>query len=170
MHDRPFRHPHRRGPADHHGAVHDPDCPGPYLSQRSAGAANTLGSEEEALQAKEDAQYVAPTVSRWEAIWKWFRPNLYRDYADLRRKVRRDLVQIRYSEEMRNAYYEPCITSRTPTLWIPRDKGGVSQEEVRITSAIVPITDEGAHLNDRNKIIWDKNDTGLPLWQLKILY
>ncbi|KAL2004621.1 hypothetical protein VTN00DRAFT_3357 [Thermoascus crustaceus] len=131
----------------------------------------SLDLEEEAIQAQEDARYEAPTVSRWEGIWKWFHPNLYRDYADLRRKVRRDLVEIKYSpEEMRNAYFEPCITSPTPTLWIPRDEGGVSQEEVRLTSATVPITDEGAHLSKRNRIIWDKHDADLPVWQMKILY
>lgn len=131
----------------------------------------SLDSEEEDLQAKEDAGYLHPNQSRWESVWKWFHPNVYRDYAALRRKVRRDVVRISYTEEeMYNAYFEPCIWSPTPTLWIPRDKGGVSQEEVRQTCEVIPITDDGAHLNEKNKIIWDMNDTGLPIWQLKILY
>lgn len=131
----------------------------------------SLETEEEDLQAKQETEYLEMTRSRWESIWKWFHPNVYRDYAALRRKVRKDIVQISYTEEeMENAYFEPCIRSPTPTLWIPRDKSGISQEEIRQTCEIIPITDEGAHLDEKNNIIWDKNDTGLPMWQLKILY
>ncbi|PYH88204.1 DUF221 domain protein [Aspergillus ellipticus CBS 707.79] len=134
----------------------------------------TLDVEEEAQQAKLEAQAHAldPRLAgKWEAAWKWFHPNLYRDYAALRGKVPRDHVEIRYTEKERNnAYYEPCITARTPTIWIPRDKWGFSQREVLDTDPTIPITDEGAHLNERNRIVWDKYDPKLPLWELKILY
>ncbi|KAF9884927.1 hypothetical protein FE257_000918 [Aspergillus nanangensis] len=133
----------------------------------------TLDVEEEAQQAKQEAQAASQTAAmrKWEAVWKWFHPNLYRDYAALRRKVRRDHVEIRYSEEEAfNAYYEPCITEPMPKLWIPRDKWGFSQQEIGETPAEIPITDEGAHLDEKNKIVWDKYDPNLPLWQLKILY
>ncbi|KAE8354584.1 DUF221 domain protein [Aspergillus coremiiformis] len=131
----------------------------------------TLDAEEEAQQSKEEDQILNHTRNRWEAAWKWFHPNLYRDYAGLRRKVRRDHVEIKYSEEERyNAYYEPCIISKTPTIWIPRDKWGFSEQEVLATDPIIPITDEGAHLDEKNKIVWDKYDPNLPLAELKILY
>ncbi|EAW14937.1 putative DUF221 domain protein [Aspergillus clavatus NRRL 1] len=140
----------------------------------------TLDTEEEIQQAKQDAREADSETDsgglrtprgRWQAVWKWFHPNLYRDYAALRRKVRRDHVRIQYSEEEeRNAYFEPCIRARTPTLWIPRDKWGFSRHEVLETHPSIPITDEGAHLDERNKIVWDKYDPNLPLWELKILY
>ncbi|KAL2865043.1 putative DUF221 domain protein [Aspergillus lucknowensis] len=133
----------------------------------------TLDVEEEMQQAKEEEQALLQSLetSRWEAAIKWFHPNLYRDFAALRRKVRRDHVEINYSEEeRRNAYFEPCITSRTPTIWIPRDKWGVSQFEIEETDPSIPITDEGAHLDEKNKIVWDKFDPNLPLWELKTLY
>lgn len=133
----------------------------------------TLETEEETQQAKEEAYTLAhpPQPHRWSAIWKWFHPNLYRDYAALRRKVRRNHVEITYSDEERfNAYYEPCITARSPTLWIPRDKWGFSQQEILETDSIIRITDEGAHLDEKNKIVWDKYDPNLPLWERKILY
>ncbi|KAF7588892.1 hypothetical protein BBP40_005042 [Aspergillus hancockii] len=132
----------------------------------------TLDAEEELQQSKEEAQALAHIpINRWEAAWKWFHPNLYRDYAALRRKVRRNHVDIKYSEEEReNAYYEPCITAKTPTIWIPRDKWGFSRQEVLGTDSCIPITDEGAHLDEKNKIVWDKYDPNLPLWELKILY
>ncbi|KAG2026335.1 hypothetical protein GB937_001844 [Aspergillus fischeri] len=133
----------------------------------------TLDTEEEEQQSKEDETQALlhHPRNRWEAAWKWFHPNLYRDYAALRRKVRRDHVEIRYSEEEeRNAYFEPCIWARTPTLWIPRDKWGFSHQEVIETHPSIPITDEGAHLDEKNKFVWDKYDPSLPLWELKVLY
>lgn len=135
----------------------------------------SLDTEEEHLQSKEaEAEafiYEHQKTSRLEAVWKWFHPNLYRDYATLRRKVRQNHVEINYSEkERQEAYYEPCITARTPMLWIPRDKWGFSHHEVLETDAAIPITDERAHLDEKNRIIWDKYDPNLPLWELKVLY
>jgi hypothetical protein len=134
----------------------------------------TLDVEGEMQQAKEEDQALLMQTlprSRWEAALKWFHPNLYRDFASLRRKVRRDHVEISYSEqESRDAYFEPCVTARTPTIWIPRDKWGVSRFEVEETDPSIPITDEGAHLDERNKIVWDKFDPNLPLWELRTLY
>lgn len=132
----------------------------------------SLDTEEEEIQANADAEaaYVH-AMTRGGRIWKWFHPNMYKDYADLRRKVRRDIVRIQYSEqELEDAYYEPCITSPTPQLWIPRDVGGVSEEEIRQTSGIIPISNRGAHLDDRNKIQWDRYDADLPMWETKVLY
>lgn len=133
----------------------------------------TLDVEEELQQAKEEELALLQTMprSRWTRTLKWFHPNLYRDFAALRRKVRRDHVEIRYSdEERRNAYFEPCITAKTPTIWIPRDKWGVSRVEIEESDPSIPITDEGAHLDERGKIVWDKFDPNLPLWELKTLY
>ncbi|KAL2810124.1 hypothetical protein BJX63DRAFT_325712 [Aspergillus granulosus] len=134
----------------------------------------TLDVEEEMQQAKEEEQALLLHTlerSRWAAALKWFHPNLYRDFAALRRKVRRDHVEISYSEqESRDAYFEPCVTAATPTIWIPRDKWGVSQFEIEETDPSIPVTDEGAHLDERNKIVWDKFDPNLPLWELKTLY
>ncbi|KAL4819788.1 hypothetical protein BDW67DRAFT_173077 [Aspergillus spinulosporus] len=133
----------------------------------------TLDVEEELQQAKEEELALLQTTprSRWTRTLKWFHPNLYRDFAALRRKVRRDHVEIKYSdEERRYAYFEPCITAKTPTIWIPRDKWGVSRIEIEESDPSIPITDEGAHLNEQGKIVWDKFDPNLPLWELKTLY
>ncbi|KAL4951283.1 hypothetical protein BDW69DRAFT_170396 [Aspergillus filifer] len=133
----------------------------------------TLDLEEEIQQAKEEEAALLQHTPRsaWARTIKWFHPNLYRDFASLRRKVRRDHVEIRYSdEERRNAYFEPCITSKTPTIWIPRDKWGVSRWEIEESDPVIPITDEAAQLDEKGKIIWDKFDPNLPLWELKTLY
>ncbi|CRG92396.1 putative protein RSN1 [Talaromyces islandicus] len=132
----------------------------------------SLDSEEEEIQANSEAEAAYKhAVTRHGKIWKWFHPNLYKDYADLRRKVRRDIVRIQYSQvELEEAYYEPCITAKTPMLWIPRDQGGVSRDEIKQTSTVIPISDQGAHLDEKNKIQWNKDDEELPMWERKILY
>ncbi|KAL4961019.1 putative DUF221 domain protein [Aspergillus stella-maris] len=133
----------------------------------------TLDLEEELQQAKEEEAALLQHTPRsaWARTLKWFHPNLYRDFASLRRKVRRDHVEIRYSEEeRRNAYFAPCITSKAPTIWIPRDNWGVSRWEIEESDPVIPITDEGAHLDEKGKIVWDKFDPNLPLWELKTLY
>jgi hypothetical protein len=38
------------------------------------------------------------------------------------------------------------------------------------TDPNINITDDGAHLNEKNKIVWDKYDPELPLRELKTLY
>ncbi|KZF23298.1 DUF221-domain-containing protein [Xylona heveae TC161] len=102
---------------------------------------------------------------------KWLRPDKYTDYQTLRRLVPRDYVELQPSPEAeRNAYYNPAINAAAPLLWIPRDEAGVSRQEVQHTSKVIPITDEGAFLNEKNKIIWDK-DTGLPpIYEEKVDY
>ncbi|KAI9705577.1 MAG: Transmembrane protein 63C [Candelina mexicana] len=104
---------------------------------------------------------------------KWLRPDKYHDYHTLRRLVPRNFAEIVYSPETeRDAYYNPAIKSPTPLLWIPRDPAGVSRQEVKHTSRITPITDEGAHFDEKNKIVWDAEQTGgrPPIWEPKTYF
>ncbi|KMU78278.1 hypothetical protein CISG_06431 [Coccidioides immitis RMSCC 3703] len=97
-------------------------------------------------------------------------PSTYADYASLRKKVRQD-PGITYGQEVDdNAYYPPSVTSPTPLLWVPRDARGVSRQEVALTRTVIPITDEGAHLDEKNKVVWDKIGMKPPIWQEKIFY
>ncbi|KAI9795782.1 MAG: hypothetical protein M1825_001077, partial [Sarcosagium campestre] len=54
-------------------------------------------------------------------------------------------------------------------LWIPRDAAGVSRQEVRHTSKVIPITDEGASLDEKNKIITNQ-EVAPPIYQDKVYY
>lgn len=136
----------------------------------------SLDAEEELLQEKEDAQAEINEIneqrhSRALAFWNWFHPNMYKDFAAMRRKVRRNIAEVSYTEEeMRTAYFEPSVASPAPTLWIPRDKWGFSRHECLETGSAIQITDKGAHLNEKNKIVWDKYDPHLPLRELKTLW
>jgi hypothetical protein len=104
---------------------------------------------------------------------KFFKPHIYSDYATLRRLVPQNFVDVDslYTPEIeRNAYCPPSAASPTPLLWLPKDAAGVSAEEVAHTSKVIPITDEGASLDENNKIIWDPEGTRPPIWEDKTYY
>jgi hypothetical protein len=104
-------------------------------------------------------------------IVKWLKPHVYTDYHTLRRLAPRDLAEIVYDPATeRNAYYHPAISSPTPLLWIPRDSMGISRQECRHSSKVIPMTDDGASLNEKNKIVWDQESGRPPVYQEKVYY
>ena len=106
-------------------------------------------------------------------VSKFFKPWQYCDFTALQRLVPNDAVDVHnmYTEEVeRNAYFPPSVASATPLLWIPEDPMGISKQEVRDTGKIIPITDEGCTLNDKNKLVWDVESVRPPLWEEKIYY
>ncbi|KXT11331.1 hypothetical protein AC579_3090 [Pseudocercospora musae] len=101
---------------------------------------------------------------------KWLRPDIYTDYETMRRLVPKDIA-INYTEDIEeHAFYNPAIGSPTPLLWIPRDPVGISRQEVADTSKVIPITDEGAYLDDKNKVCWDAEEGRPPIYEEKIYY
>ena len=104
-------------------------------------------------------------------IVKWLKPHIYTDYQTLRRLVPRGFAEIAYDPiTERDAYYHPAIASPTPLLWIPRDPMGISRQECRHSSKIIPMTDEGAALDDKNKITWDQESGRPPVYKEKVYY
>ncbi|KAF2186168.1 DUF221-domain-containing protein [Zopfia rhizophila CBS 207.26] len=80
-------------------------------------------------------------------------------------------------EIAKRAYFNPAITSPTPTLWIVRDEMGISEREIRNTTKAVPgllITDEQATFNDKNKVEWkgveDGSASKAPIYEDRITY
>jgi hypothetical protein len=106
-------------------------------------------------------------------IAKFFHPEIYTDFATLRRLVPQHFIDPNglYTPEIeQNAYCPPSVTSHTPLLWVPKDEGGVSAQEVAHTSKVIPITDEGAFLDEKNKLVWDAEGTRPPIWEDKTYY
>lgn len=105
---------------------------------------------------------------------KWLKPWLYADYATLRQLVPNENsfgLDRQYTDEVeRDAYFPPSVTSATPVLWIPADPAGVSKQEVFNTSKVIPISDEGCTLDDKNHIVWDTEEARPPIWSEKIYY
>jgi len=113
------------------------------------------------------------SVKKPNMLTKFFKPHIYADYATLRRLVPTGLVDpdTLYDEPTAsNAYFPPSVTSETPLLWIPRDDGGISRQEVAHTSKVIPITDEGCTFDEKNNLVWDEEGARPPLWTPKIYY
>lgn len=111
----------------------------------------------------------APSVHG--TVMKFFLPHIHADYSNLRKLVLHDFANISYEAEVkRDAYYQPCIGAKAPLLWIPRDPGGVSAQEVKHTGQVIDITDEDAYIDDSCKITWNKEKEQPPIYQEKIYY
>ena len=105
-------------------------------------------------------------------IAKFFAPHIYSNYAALRQLVPHNLIdpdQLYEEATAANAYHPPSVTSETPLLWIPRDPAGISAQEVAHSSEVIPITDDGCTMNEKNKMIWDTEGRP-PLWSEKVYY
>lgn len=104
---------------------------------------------------------------------KFLKPWQYCDYEAMRKLVPQHGPEAygSYAAEVeRDAYYPPSVTSATPLLWIPEDALGISKQEIRDTSKVIPITDEGCTLTDKNKLEWDEETVRPPVWEEKIYY
>jgi hypothetical protein len=107
----------------------------------------------------------APTTKKPSFFMKWLRPDKYCDYQTLRRLIPDNYPEYIYTpEELRTAYLNPSVSSPTPLLWIPKDKLGVSEQEVRHTAKVIHITNETAFLDDKNKVKWDE-ETDPPIYE-----
>ena len=75
-------------------------------------------------------------------------------------------------EEVRTAYLNPALTSKTPKLWLVRDEIGISKHEIQENEATAIIsTDEGASLNEENEIVWPMEDlTKVPIFKMPVRY
>ncbi|KAH7412264.1 hypothetical protein DE146DRAFT_274436 [Phaeosphaeria sp. MPI-PUGE-AT-0046c] len=80
-------------------------------------------------------------------------------------------------EIQKRAFFNPSVTSPTPTIWIVRDGMGISEREIRDTKKVVPelyMTDEQATFNEKGKVYWKGVDDGqareAPVFDERIVY
>lgn len=118
------------------------------------------------------SQWISPDPAiKPNFLLKWLHPEIYADYSVLRETVPRDLPDPTYpGDSARNAYYPPAVVAPTPTLWIPRDPAGVTQQELAHTGKVIPITDEGAELDENNCLVVDLGILRHPVPMERIRY
>lgn len=75
-------------------------------------------------------------------------------------------------EEVREAYYNPAVTSQPKQLWIVHDEMGISEQEVKESGRVVPITDHGAAFeHGKSKVVWDSEVVQeAPIWEKRVHY
>lgn len=100
-----------------------------------------------------------------------FDPKKFESHQTVRSLVPNWLPPQYEAEDAEFAYYNPAITGRVPQLWIVRDEMGISAREVKDSSEVVPITDELASFNAKNKVVWDsENPEQAPIYEKRIDY
>ncbi|KAF2481033.1 hypothetical protein BDY17DRAFT_253762 [Neohortaea acidophila] len=68
-------------------------------------------------------------------------------------------------DDLKKAYLQPTLTSKTPKLWIPRDRHGISQQEIELNEAAgIKTTDDGAEIDEHGGMHWDHRFENVPIW------
>lgn len=119
----------------------------------------------------EPKKFTAKKASFFQRLWD---PAKFKSHATTRAFIP-DFPPPAYTpEEEELAYYNPVLTSEVPKLWIVRDPMGISRREVQESSKVVPITDEFASFNEKNKVLWEFENQGrledVPIWEKRVDY
>ena len=65
------------------------------------------------------------------------------------------------TDQLKNAYLNPALTSKTPRVWLPRDlpNGTLSAQELQENEKVgLSSTDQGAQLNEDGEVVWNVED------------
>ncbi|GAO13626.1 hypothetical protein UVI_02017350 [Ustilaginoidea virens] len=86
---------------------------------------------------------------------RWLHPEEYEDFVALRNTIPSDqFPPVEYPPEFRKrCYLAPEMWAPKPTLWIPRDEARVSRQEVTHTKIYTPISDKGADLDGKGRVV-----------------
>ncbi|PMD62966.1 DUF221-domain-containing protein [Hyaloscypha bicolor E] len=139
----------------------------------SAAEAGTRNGSEDIKEKTSGEVSTSTPVKKPNVFSKFFAPHIYADYHTLRQLVPHGMLDADniYEETVaENAYYPPSVVAEIPLLWIPRDEAGISRQEMQHTGKILPITDEGVTLDEKNKLVWDAEGARPPLWTPKVYY
>lgn len=149
----------------------DEKTDGPVSNNGVSNVDSGVGNVDSAEKGLTATNTLRPPHPKPNFLTKFFRPDIYHDYATLRRLVPNPLDVQPYTEEAeRDAYCHPSITSQAPLLWIPRDPLGISQQEVAHTSRVIPITDEDAFIDENAKVSWNVDKGEPPIYEEKVYY
>jgi len=105
----------------------------------------------------------APTSSG-NMLSRFIHVNTYASRAQLEEYQSISNFSEPYNEKvLQEAYFNPAITSEVPVVWIAKDPLGISTEEISKTDEIIPISDDGAYINEKNKVVWDRENCPEPV-------
>ncbi|KAL7948616.1 DUF221 domain-containing protein [Trichoderma barbatum] len=137
-------------------------------------ASNNVSHEDAAGKAPVSKLPLDASGKKGNFILKFLQPWIYADYATLRELFLKEehlSEPIVYADDVvAEAYLPPSVSSKTPILWIPLDPAGLSKQEIAASSKVIPITDEGAVLDEKNHITWDSEGARPPIWEEKVYY
>jgi len=111
----------------------------------------------EKTESGESTMVPSPQVKKPNMLTKFLKPHIYADYEHMRSLMPTHIANTNEIDEdlIRDAYLPPSVWSEVPRLIIPRDPLGFSGPEVLESGKVIPITDAGATLNEKNKMVLD---------------
>jgi hypothetical protein len=115
-----------------------------------------------------------------DLLGRLFNPRKFKSHSNVRALVP-DYPSPKYEEKDANlAYFHPVVYQECPRLWIVRDEMGISRREVQDSSDVVEMSDEGAVLNEKNKVVWMSPEQegvegavrleDVPVWHKRVAY
>lgn len=117
------------------------------------------------------------TAAKASLLTRLFDPRRFKSYQRVQSLVPKYAAPEYDERDGDRAYYNPVVTSPTPRLWIVRDEMGISREEIRETGEVLPITDDYARFDAKNKVawVWGREGEGarlrdMPVWDRKVEY
>jgi hypothetical protein len=117
------------------------------------------GESFEEVKTENGESSIAPTssVKKPNMFTKFLKPHIYDNYEHMRRLMPDNISNTQEVDNvlLTDAYLPPSVWSELPRLIVPRDPIGFSGPEVLESGKVIPITDAGATLNDKNKMVLD---------------
>lgn len=158
---------HDDGVVDEKGVTNDTNgINGANATGSTNGASSALGKDG---KDGKDGKAVVPdgndygVEKKGNMFTRFLKPWIFSDYQTLRHMVPQEQdinfaqFQETGAESERDAYFPPSVNSQPPQLWIPEDPLGVSKHEIAETSKVIPISDKGARLDEKNKVVWSED-------------
>ncbi|ROV87380.1 hypothetical protein VMCG_10746 [Cytospora schulzeri] len=103
---------------------------------------------------------------------RFLEPHIYASHKAMRAFLARTAAETdpppSYSEEdIKKAYQNPSLTSKTPVMWLPRDSYGLSKKEAdSLAKDGFSAVDEGAWVNQKGNVDFERrNLRSLPVWK-----
>lgn len=136
------------------------------------------GSTQEGQEPHEDSriQQVGREVHIPQAVLdpvaRFFEPHVYASREAMTDFLKRTAAETdplpEYTDdELKDAYKNPSLKSKTPLIWLPKDEYGLSKKEIESLAAEdgLEATDEGAWVDRRGQVYFDsENLRALPVW------
>ncbi|OAR05637.1 hypothetical protein LLEC1_05327 [Akanthomyces lecanii] len=106
-------------------------------------------------------------------LQRFLKPWIYSDYHVLQKLIPADDYDVNNeisAEAADQAYLPPAAYQQVPNLWIPEDIAGVSKQEIAETSKVIPISDAGCTIDEKNNLHWDQDNARPPIYTEKPEY
>jgi hypothetical protein len=100
---------------------------------------------------------------------KWLHPEVFDDYYLLKQMLPTEPPPDNCPDHIaRRGYYPPEMWMPPPRLWIPKDEARVSRQEVAHSREAGPISDQGAWLDEKGRIVCEVEKA--PFREERVLY